>query len=100
MSVMVQISLVMDKFETQFSDLDVQTSYLEDSISTTTAINTPQDQIDLLLQQTAEEANIDLQHSLGDKDLSGKVPDLTLKEPIVQEDDKLTERLRALRPAS
>ncbi|KZS97871.1 hypothetical protein SISNIDRAFT_481752 [Sistotremastrum niveocremeum HHB9708] len=95
-----RISLVMDKFETQFSDLDVQTSYLEDSISTTTAINTPQDQIDLLLQQTAEEANIDLQHSLGDKELSGKVPDLSIKEPVVQEDDKLTERLRALRPAS
>ena len=54
----------MDKFETQFSDLDVQTSYMEDAMSSTTATSTPQDQIDALLRQTAEEANIELQHDL------------------------------------
>lgn len=50
-----RISVVMDKFESQFADLDVQTSYMEDTMQSTTAVNTPQDQIDELMKQTAEE---------------------------------------------
>ncbi len=94
-----QISLVMDKFETQFADLDVQTSYMEDAMSSTTAVSTPQDQIDQLMRQTAEEANIELQHDLSSKDLDS-VPDLAPREKVREEDDKLAERLRALRPAT
>ena len=89
----------MDKFENQFSDLDVQTSYMEDAMGSTTAISTPQDQIDQLLRQTAEEANIELQHDLSSKDIN-TVPDLSPREKIGEEDDKLAERLRALRPAT
>jgi charged multivesicular body protein 1 len=88
----------MDKFESQFSDLDVQTSSLEDAISATTAVSTPQDQIDQLMRQAAEEANIELEHDLAAKDLSA-VPDLNVKDKIREEDDHLAERLRALRPA-
>ncbi|KAG8805625.1 Vacuolar-sorting protein SNF7, partial [Serendipita sp. 400] len=61
-----RISTVMDKFESQFADLDVQTSYMEDTMQSTTAVSTPQDQIDELMRQTAEEANIELQHNLGE----------------------------------
>jgi charged multivesicular body protein 1 len=89
----------MDKFESQFSDLDVQTSYMEDAMGSTTAISTPQDQIDQLLRQTAEEANIELEHDLSSKDINA-VPDLSPREKIREEDDKLAERLRALRPAT
>jgi charged multivesicular body protein 1 len=91
--------MVMDKFETQFSDLDVQTSYMEDAMGATTAISTPQDQIDMLMRQTAEEANIELQHDLAAKDLAA-VPDLAVKEVIKDEDERLADRLRALRPAT
>ncbi|KAF8204784.1 vacuolar assembly protein DID2 [Pholiota molesta] len=94
-----RISMVMDKFETQFSDLDVQTSYMEDAMGATTAISTPQDQIDMLMRQTAEEANIELQHDLAAKDLAA-VPDLAVKEVIKDEDERLADRLRALRPAT
>lgn len=96
----MQISLVMDRFESQFSDLDVQTSYMEDTMSSTTAVSMPTDQVDLLLQQVAEEANIELQHEMGDKVPDGKVADLTPGEKLREEDSKLAERLRALRPAS
>lgn len=96
---MIQISVVMDKFESQFADLDVQTSYMEDTMSSTTAVSTPQDQIDQLLKRTAEEANIELQHDLASKDLEA-VPDLTVREKVGEEDTKLAERLRALRPAT
>jgi len=95
-----RISMVMDKFETQFSDLDVQTSYMEDTISTSTAVSTPQDQIDLLMQQMADEAKVELQQNLGENELNGKVTELGVKEKPMQEDDKLAERLRQLRPAT
>jgi len=97
-----RISLVMDKFETQFSDLDVQTSYMEDAMSSTTAVSTPQDQIDALLRQTAEEANIELQHDLASKEMPTGIAAAAMgeKDGVGEEDGKLAERLRALRPAT
>ncbi|KAF8489450.1 vacuolar assembly protein DID2 [Russula emetica] len=96
-----RISLVMDKFESQFSDLDVQTSYMEDAMGSTTAVSMPQDQVDALMRQMAEEANIELQHDLAAKE----VPAAELSSPerapaIGEEDSKLADRLRALRPAT
>ncbi|KAI0375824.1 vacuolar assembly protein DID2 [Pilatotrama ljubarskyi] len=92
-----RISVVMDKFESQFSDLDVQTSYMEETMSNTTAVSTPQDEVDALMKQTAEEANIELQHDLD----SREAPQAELaKEKIGEEDDSLAARLRALRPAT
>jgi charged multivesicular body protein 1 len=93
--------MVMDKFEAQFADLDVQTSYMEDTMGSTVATSTPQDQVDLLLQQTAEEAQIELQQNFADSEVDGKVADLAAKEDkILEEDKRLAERLRALRPAT
>lgn len=92
----------MDKFETQFSDLDVQTSYMEDTMSSSVATSTPQDQIDLLLQQTADEANIEVKQGLGTSATSELVPEVKEGEGsrIGDEDAMLAERLRALRPTS
>ncbi|KDN37820.1 hypothetical protein K437DRAFT_259658 [Tilletiaria anomala UBC 951] len=97
-----RISLVMDKFETQFEDMDVQTSYMEGTMGATTASVTPQDQVDLLLQQVADENGIELNHQLGEAALEGKVAELQQAEkaPEPKEDNKLAERLRALRPAT
>ncbi|KAI0042249.1 vacuolar assembly protein DID2 [Auriscalpium vulgare] len=95
-----QISLVMDKFESQFTDLDVQTSYMEDAMGSTTAVSTPQDQVDSLMRQMADEANIQLEQDLAAKDLAS-VPDLRVTEaPVGEEDAQLADRLRALRPAT
>jgi charged multivesicular body protein 1 len=91
--------MVMDKFESQFADLDVQTSYMEDAMGSTTAVSTPQDQIDALMRQTAEEADIELQHDLAAKDLD-VVADLAPRDKVGEEDAKLADRLRALRPAT
>ena len=89
--------MIMDKFESQFSDLDVQTSYMEETMSNTTAVSTPQDEVDALMKQTAEEANIELQHDLD----SREAPQVEIaKEKIGEEDDALAARLRALRPAT
>lgn len=38
----LQISALMEKFENQFETLDVQTSQMEDTMSNTTTLTTPQ----------------------------------------------------------
>jgi charged multivesicular body protein 1 len=96
-----QISLVMDKFEAQFSDLDVQTSYMEDAMGSTTAVSTPQDQVDSLMRQMAEEANIELQHDLATNQVPDLAPPEQQKASVVgEEDGSLADRLRSLRPAT
>ena len=51
----------MDKFETQFEDLDVATGYYENATSSATAVGTPQDDVDRLIGQVADEAGVELQ---------------------------------------
>ena len=89
----------MDKFEAQFSDLDVQTSYMEDAMGSTTAVSTPQDQVDSLMRQMAEEANIELQQDLANKEVPSLAPP-ERSTVIGEEDSTLADRLRALRPAT
>lgn len=51
-----KISSLMDKFEQQFEDLDVQSSYMENTMSQTTTTAVPQGDVDALLSQVADEA--------------------------------------------
>jgi charged multivesicular body protein 1 len=88
--------MVMDKFESQFADLDVQTSYMESTMSDTTAISTPQDQVDSLINQVADENGLEVSHGLGEASVPAAVP--KEQEAVgVEEDGKLASRLRALR---
>ncbi|BGP29494.1 hypothetical protein JCM10296v2_001233 [Rhodotorula toruloides] len=95
-----RISAVMDKFESQFEDMDVQTGYLEGTLSSDTAIAAPSDQIDLLMSQVADEAGLEVAHELQGKS-TDKVPVLEEQKQAVTEEqeDALAQRLRALRPA-
>lgn len=54
-----KISTLMDRFEQQFEDLDVQSSYMENTMSQTTTTAVPQGDVDSLLQQVADEAGYD-----------------------------------------
>lgn len=51
-----KISTLMEKFEQQFEDLDVQSSVMENTMSDTTTTSVPQGDVDNLLQQVADEA--------------------------------------------
>lgn len=51
-----KISSLMEKFESQFEDLDVQSSVMENTMSDTTTTSVPQGDVDNLLQQVADEA--------------------------------------------
>ncbi|KAF0038198.1 hypothetical protein F2P81_008682 [Scophthalmus maximus] len=59
-----KISALMDKFEHQFETLDVQTAQMEDTMSSTTTLTTPQNQVDSLLHEMADEAGLDLNMEL------------------------------------
>ncbi|CEP09687.1 hypothetical protein [Parasitella parasitica] len=90
-----QISMVMDKFESQFEDLDVQTGYMEGAMAGTTTMNTPQDEVDSLMHQVADEHGLELNDALNELE-----PSKVLNEPKQKEKDEdslLTERLKALR---
>ncbi len=79
----------MDQFEKQFEDLDVQAEYIENAMGQTTALTTPADQVDLLINQVAEEHGLEVSEKLG-----GAVPSHTA---AVTEQDDLTERLAKLK---
>ena len=81
----------MDKFEAQFEDLDVQSSYMENAMGSTTATATPQDEVDLLMQKVADEAGLELHKNLASAEAPKRVG------PSEIEEDKLGERLKALR---
>src|SRR6266702_7864463 len=63
-------------------------------MGSTTAVSTPQDQVDSLMRQIAEEANIELQQNLA----TNQVPDLSPPERVSvvgKEDGSLADRLLA-----
>ena len=80
----------MDTFETQFEDLDVQTQSMEGAISQTTATSTPVEEVDLLMQQVADE------HGL---ELGVAMKSVPVNHVQVGEKDELGERLERLRNA-
>uniref|UniRef100_A0AAR2L4P2 Charged multivesicular body protein 1B n=1 Tax=Pygocentrus nattereri TaxID=42514 RepID=A0AAR2L4P2_PYGNA len=87
-----QISSLMDKFEHQFETLDVQTQQMEDSMSSTTTLTTPQNQVDTLMQEMADEAGLDLNMELP-QGQTGTVASSVAST----EQDELSQRLAKLR---
>ncbi len=84
--------MVMDKFESQFEDLDVATGYYENATSSANAINTPQEDVDRLMAQVADDAGLQL-----DQELNAATPAKGIVQPTEEEEETLGERLRALR---
>lgn len=88
-----KISSLMDKFEDQFEDLDVQSSYMENTMSQTVTTSVPQQDVDGLMQQIADEAGLDLNMELPQAGSVG------VSTQVSQEQDELTQRLARLRQA-
>uniref|UniRef100_A0A3B5K7W5 Uncharacterized protein n=1 Tax=Takifugu rubripes TaxID=31033 RepID=A0A3B5K7W5_TAKRU len=59
-----KVSAVMDKFETQVQNLDVHTSVMDDSMSSAMTLTTPQEQVDNLIHQIAEESGLEVMDQL------------------------------------
>ena len=84
--------MVMDKFETQFEDLDVQSSYMENSMSNTTTLTTPQDEVERLMHQVADEHGLELNMEMGAAPTA-----ISQQTAATGEQDQLTDRLTKLR---
>uniref|UniRef100_A0A672JP36 Charged multivesicular body protein 1b n=1 Tax=Salarias fasciatus TaxID=181472 RepID=A0A672JP36_SALFA len=87
-----RISALMDKFEHQFETLDVQTAQMEDTMSSTTTLTTPQNQVESLMHELADEAGLDLNMELP----QGQTGSLA-STMASTEQDELSQRLSKLR---
>ncbi|ENN79526.1 charged multivesicular body protein 1b [Dendroctonus ponderosae] len=88
-----KISNVMDKFEQQFEDLGVQTDVLENTMAQTTTTLIPQNDVDSLMQQVADEAGLELNMELPEGPQGSSIS----STQVSQEQDELTQRLAKLR---
>lgn len=88
-----KISGLMDKFEKQFEDLDVQASCMEDTMSSTTTVTAPQHEVEGLMQQVADEAGLELNMELP----QGVNSTIGQSTAASTEQDELTQRLAKLR---
>lgn len=90
-----KISTVMDKFEKQFEDLDVQSSYMEGAMQSTTTATMPENEIDNLMHQIADEAGLELNMEMPNSQTT------TIAAPAAanadKEQDELSQRLAKLR---
>ncbi|XP_036998658.2 charged multivesicular body protein 1a [Artibeus jamaicensis] len=89
-----KVSAVMDRFEQQVQNLDVHTSVMEDSMSSATTLTTPQEQVDSLIVQIAEENGLEVLDQLS------QLPEgaAAVGEGSVRsQEDQLSRRLAALR---
>lgn len=92
-----EMSKLMDRFESQFEDLDVKTQYMEGTMNATTATSTPAEQVDELIGRVADENNLELGEAFSNAGPVGKkTPQLKQPEKSQVQDD-LEARLANLR---
>lgn len=87
-----KISALMDKFESQFETLDVQTAQMEDTMGNTTTLTTPQNEVESLMHEMADEAGLDLNMELP-QEQTGSISTSVASA----EQDELSQRLARLR---
>ncbi|ESO89781.1 hypothetical protein LOTGIDRAFT_218604 [Lottia gigantea] len=91
-----KVEQIMSKFEKQFEDLDVRTSTMESAMGTATTLSTPQDQVEALIHQVAEENGLEMIDQIQDLNPNTASLRSTDKGESSKEDD-LSRRLQALR---
>uniref|UniRef100_A0A5F8H8T6 Charged multivesicular body protein 1A n=2 Tax=Metatheria TaxID=9263 RepID=A0A5F8H8T6_MONDO len=89
-----KVSAVMDKFEQQVQNLDVHTSVMEDSMSSATTLTTPQEQVDSLIVQIAEENGLEVMDQLSQLPEGASAVG---ESSVRSQEDQLSRRLAALR---
>lgn len=94
-----QVSKVMEKFEQQFTDLDVRTTTIEDALGGATTLSTPQSQVDDLIRQVAAENDLALTDQLVGLEpaRASLTPANSVKAEEQAKEDQLARRLAALR---
>lgn len=91
-----KISETMDTFERQFVNMEVQSQFVENAMHSSTALSTPEDDVNMLMQQVADEHGLEVRIGLPDA-ATHAVP---AKESEASKEDDLTRRLAELRSRS
>ena len=93
-----KVTATMDKFETLFGDLDVRDGYMQSAMAGATATLTPEDAVDELMQQVADEHGLEI---VRDIDNAGMVPQNApaeaTKDAAAAQEEEMESRLAKLR---
>eukprot|EP00193_Tetraselmis_chui_P005201 CAMPEP_0177767752 /NCGR_PEP_ID=MMETSP0491_2-20121128/9314_1 /TAXON_ID=63592 /ORGANISM="Tetraselmis chuii, Strain PLY429" /LENGTH=197 /DNA_ID=CAMNT_0019284431 /DNA_START=154 /DNA_END=747 /DNA_ORIENTATION=- len=82
-----KVSQVMDQFERQFENLDVQTEFVENAMGNQANLSTPADQVNDLVMQVAEEHNLEVAMELpgaGTSVPAGKNAEADMQQRLAQ----------------
>ncbi|CUS23849.1 LAQU0S12e01420g1_1 [Lachancea quebecensis] len=90
-----QITMIMDKFEQQFEDLDASVNVYEDMGANTDAVVVDNDRVDELLNKVADENGLELKQSAALKDVAEVSP--AAESATDEKEQRLAQRLKALR---
>ncbi|CAD7933974.1 unnamed protein product [Amoebophrya sp. A25] len=74
-----KIATDMDKFEKIFDDLDVRMNYITNAVDNTTANATPGNEVDNLIEQVADEHDLNVRHLLKNDGITDP-----LRQPLAQ----------------
>lgn len=59
-----RVASTMDQFERQFENLDIQSGVMEDAMNNQASLSTPEDEVNSLMMQVADEHGLDVQLGL------------------------------------
>ncbi|EIE19739.1 hypothetical protein WJX75_000070 [Coccomyxa subellipsoidea] len=89
-----RVASTMDQFERQFENLDVQSQFVEGAMNNQASLSTPEEDVNMLLQQVADEHGLEVQLNL--PQAGAAVPAAQQQAAAAPESD-LTQRLAQLR---
>jgi len=87
-----KISQMMDRFEKQFENLDIQSGYMENAMAGTTQQFIPEDDVKNLMMKTADEAGLEMNLDIPSAGTSSLATSVASGEQ-----DELSQRLARLR---
>eukprot|EP00982_Pelagococcus_subviridis_P012331 31162-Pelagococcus_subviridis.AAC.6 len=93
-----QVAANMEKFERQFEDLDVQTEFVDQAMSNTTAHTTPPEQVARLMQEIADEHDLEFSAALPEAGKAAAEAEAAAADE--EKADELESRMAALRQRS
>ncbi|CAH8678274.1 unnamed protein product [Schistosoma rodhaini] len=85
-----KLEKVMSKFESQFEDLDIRSLTMENSMRNIFTLSAPEDEINSLIKQVAEENSLEVSHAIADAPVVGGTLSVNSESSRDAEDDALT----------
>jgi charged multivesicular body protein 1 len=91
-----QIAATMQQFERQFENLEIQTATVDGVMAQQAALSTPEEEVNALMQQVADEHGLEIQVGLPGASTSvPAMPQAAAAAPV--DEDPLSRRLAELR---